>query len=46
MTDKEKEAIQMLRSGLSVSFVSRKTVLSSFWLEMQKGDNNGGYSAQ
>jgi hypothetical protein len=46
MTDREKEAIQMLRGGLSVRFVSQKTGLSAFWLNLQKGNNGGGYSEQ
>jgi hypothetical protein len=46
MTDREKEAVQMLRGGLSVTYVSQKTGLSAFWLELQKGNNGGGYSEQ
>lgn len=34
MTDKEKEAIQMLKGGLSVTYVSQKTGLSAYWLTM------------
>ena len=38
MNEKEKEAIGMLKKGMSIATVSRKTGFSAFWLSMKMNE--------
>lgn len=38
MNEKEKEAIEMLKKGMSIATVARQTGFSAFWLSMKMNE--------